>query len=185
MDKQYVLWGKHESEWQSRYVAVVERRKLKTLQPLFDHVFETINAAKNTISTRMKMLISIQEQGIRLSEKVILLNFRISDALKRSRNNYIDTQSYSLFKLSFYQQFDSHLWSTTFNRVKYYQWHSLRYYKEHNYLTTIILLYLFISSLLIFFNIKRISSSKHWSFIAERPVALIFFMGTALLGMRQ
>jgi len=171
-------WRAEKKRWDEWQSFILKEEGFDKLKPTFAKANDTINTALNLILPKLEALLSVQENGGTVQDKINALSAGVDGFLLVGRRSVLLEASPPMYSLRYFSQFGNELWYAVLKGLYEISWPDKRVFDQ---LGWVILLQVFLSLAVIitfYRNRKVLNDSKRFRVIGLRPFSTGLFFGT-------
>ncbi len=171
-------WLAEKKRWHEFQYSLLKEGELNQLKSTFVKADDTIDTALNLILPQLEVMLSVQEKGGTVQEKINAFASEVDSLILVGRPSVLLEASPSMFSPQYYSQFSNELWYAVQKGLDEISWPDSRFFDR---LGWVILLQAFLSLFVIIAihrNRQVLNESNRWRFLAARPFSAGLFLGT-------
>ena len=170
-------WRAEKKRWDEWQAFILKEEGFDKLKPTFAKANDTINTALNLILPKLEAMLSVQESGGAIQEKVNVLSAEVEGFILVGRRSVLLEASPPMVSPRYFSQFGKELWYSVLKGLYEIPWLNKRFFDR---LGWVILLQVFLSLVLIisfYRNRQVLNASKRFRIIGLRPFSASLFLG--------
>ncbi|WP_369434432.1 mechanosensitive ion channel family protein [Psychromonas sp. MME1] len=177
-------WLKEGVRWQRWQEYYSHQNPSSQLTTLFNLALGTIHDGKQQVIQHIDPLLSLQVEGAAIQTKINIITQEITYLIKELRVESLFDQSPPFYSPVYVDQFKTEMLDSTWQGVSLSTWFNMPFLARHGIAYSILSILFVICAVIIRNNRANLLESKEWTFLAKRPIASIFFIGSLLSGIQ-
>ena len=168
-------WLAEKDKWEEWQSAIERDLDIEQVENTFEEVNGTIEAALSLIHSGLVPMLETQAKAGTVHEKIIVLTGELEMMLTRSLRSDLAESVPPMLTSEFLDQLGSVSGDELRDRAGSVSWPRGRLLARQGWIASILILLALLVVVMIRRNIQKLSASKRWRFLAERPGSAGFF----------
>jgi small-conductance mechanosensitive channel len=171
-------WRAEKKRWDEWQAFILKEEGFDKLKPTFAKANDTINTALNLILPKLEEMLSVQESGGAIQDKINALSAELEGFLLVGRRSVLLEASPPMVSSRYFSQFGGALWYEVQKGLDEISWPDKSVFDR---LGWVVLLQVFLSLvgiIVAYRNRQVLKDSKRWRFLGLRPFSAGLFLGT-------
>lgn len=170
-------WLAEKQRWNQWQSVLLKEGALDRLEAAFAKTDVTIEAALNLIRPQLEAMLTVQEKAGNIHTRLNALAAELDSLLLAGREGVLLEKFPPMFSPTYFSQFSSGLWYAVQKGLNNISWPDSQFFARHGWTVFIQGLVSLVVIVAIFRNRQKLNDSKHWRFLAARPISGGFFLG--------
>ena len=169
-------WVTEKKRWNNWEKIFLADHQPEQLRSAFAEAQATIDKAIHIVQQQLEAMLQIQAKGAAVKSRIEFLEAKSLALISASRTDSLLAAAPPMFSLKYFSQFRRELWQKAVTNMKMITLPDSRFFVRYGKALVGQMFLFFVVVFIIYRNRKVLLDSKHWQFIADRPVASGIFV---------
>ena len=172
-------WQDEKQKW-NEWQQLLDDQEPRQILDAFKKAQVTISKALGLIDSQLDKMLELQAKSVEIEQRVNMLKWQTGSTLSSIRQQKIVAPLPSMVSTAYLAQFNQKMLQSAFGDLSSMTLPDTRYLKDHAWGFLAQLLVTLLTIITIFLKRGELRDSKHWNFLAARPISVGLLIGILL-----
>jgi potassium efflux system protein len=171
-------WLSEKRRWDEWRSFMAKEGMFDQVKSVFEKADDRIDTALNLLSPRLSAILKVQEKAGYIQARTNGLAANLDKLIEIQRHGALLNASPPMFSRQYLSQFGSELWYAVQEGLWEISWPSGEFFILKGWIILLHALLSLVVMIVVYRKREVLKESKHWRFLALRPISAGFFLGT-------
>lgn len=173
-------WQDEKQKWHE-WQKLLDDQEPRQILDAFEKAQVTISKALGLIDSQLDKMLELQAKSVEIEQRVNMLKWQTGPTISSIRQQKIVAPLPSMVSSAYFVQFNQKMLQSAFGDLGSMTLPDLEHLKDHAWGFIAQLLVTLLTIITIFSKRGELRESKHWNFLAAKPISVGLIMGCLLL----